>query len=652
MAGKKNKADNKSRSQGKKLPEKATKDYSVWLIGISLLLTFIVYLPALSAGFVNWDDPDYVINNLFIRSLSNIHEILTKPVQGNYHPLTMLSLAMNYSQSGLRAGSYHVINLLFHLLNTFLVYILVSRLSGKNNIIAFTASLLFGIHPMHVESVAWIAERKDVLYAFFFLLGLIAYLKYVDDKKIIAFFFTVVLFLLSLASKPAAVIFPLALFTIDFFRRRKFSMKLILEKIPFLLFAAVLGYMTLHAQKTVGATDEIQSFPLLSRILFFFYGFMMYVFRLFIPVELGAFHPFPPVNESLPVIYFLSPLFFIGVLILCIKTYKKHPVITFGFAFYLVSLLLVLQFFVVGSAIISERYTYIPYIGLFIILGWFLDQKFRKQPSSAYAIIIVTGLVLTFVANIQAGTWKNSMTLWQQVITHNKTSALAYENLARYYREDLKDYDKALENFNEALKYERYRAIVYKSIGKTYFDKANGAQNPQQSQQFKLLAIQNFDQAIIQDSLNNHPDKKTTGEIYINRGSAKASAGQMEGALNDFNTGLAWDPYNQNGYMSRALYYLVTGNIEMAIKDDSRYLELNPYDADIYCERGVNRRNMGQFQPSLDDLNNAIRLKNTIPNFFLERARTYKAMGNQAAAKADAQQASSMGMTPEPELLR
>ena len=652
MQVKKNAAKSKSKKNIEKKGASENKKYSVVLPGFILLLTLLAYLPVLNAGFVNWDDPDYVLNNSFIRSFSGINDILTKPIQGNYHPLTMLSLALNYSVSGLNAGSYHVVNLVIHLLNTLLVFKLASRLSNQNNFIAFTTALLFGIHPMHVESVAWIAERKDVLYAFFFLLGLISYLKYIDAKSKSAYLFSIFWFLLSLASKPAAVIFPIALFTFDFFRKRTFSFKLIIEKIPFLVFALVLGYFTLQGQKAAGATDTIESFSLDSRILFAFYGFLMYVIRFIAPLELGAFHPFPPVNESLPLIYFLSPLFFIAVMIVCLKTYKKYPVVVFGFSFYLINLLLVLQFLIVGSAIIAERYTYIPYIGLFFLFGWLLERKFRNKLSVGYGVMIGIGIIFAFISNVQAGTWKNSLTLWKQVLKHNSSSALAYENLARHYREDLKDYNKALENFNEALKHERYKAIVYKSIGKTYFDIGNNTQNADERRRSHQLAVENFNQALFHDSVNNHPDKKVTGEIYINRGSVLASSGLLEEALRDFNTGLQWDSLNRTGYLNRGLYYLTKGDYAKAIEEDSRYLKLNPFDADIYSERGVSKRYMRRYEESLVDLNKAISLKNTVPLFFLERARTFRALGNHAAAKEDARRAQAMGIAVEPELLQ
>ena len=644
-------ADNRSKKKaGKKTP--SVNDFSIWLICISLVLTVAAYLPALKAGFVNWDDPDYVLNNPYLRSFSNIRELLTLPVHGNYHPLTMLSLAWNFGFSGVQAASYHWFNLIVHLLNTFLVFKLAFRLSEGNKITAFASSLLFGIHPMHVESVAWISERKDVLYGFFFLLGLISYLKYADTKIRGAYFFSLGWFILSLASKPSAVIFPLVLFTFDFFRQRKFSWKLVVEKIPFLLFACLLGYLTLQGQKTAGATDAVQSYALGHRVLFFFYGFLMYFIKLVVPFELGAFHPFPAVNTSLPLIYFLSPLFFLAVITGCILTHKKYPVISFSFGFYLVNLLLVLQFFVVGSAVISERYTYIPYIGLFFLVGWLLSEKYKSKPLNGYAIVVMIGLVFCYVANVQARTWKNSLTLWQQVLKYNSTSSLAYENLARYYREDLKDYDAALKNFSEAMNYEPNKAGVYKGLGKTYFDKGGSEPDQEKRKQLIFLALENFNKGIKIDSVNNHPDKKITGEIYINRGSSLATIGMLEEALKDFNAGLEYDPLNQNGYYCRSLYYIITGNNVKAIEDHNRYLKLNPYNAEIFRERGVCKRNLKHYKESLDDLNKAMSLNSSDPVSILERARVFEAMGNHAAAKEDAQSAQRMGLNVEAELLR
>src|SRR5580765_4347601 len=154
-----------------------------WILPFILGVTFIAFIPALKAGFVNLDDGDYVTNNPLLKNISDLKSLLTTPVQGNYHPLTMLSLSLNYLISGENAWSYHLFNIIFHIINCFLVFRLAMLLSKNNTVIAFTTAMLFGIHPMHVESVAWVSERKDVLYSLFFLAGLICYTRYSDTNS-------------------------------------------------------------------------------------------------------------------------------------------------------------------------------------------------------------------------------------------------------------------------------------------------------------------------------------------------------------------------------------------------------------------------------------------------------------------------------------
>ncbi len=181
------------------------------------------------------------------------------------------------------------------------------------------------------------------------------------------------LWCLSLLSKPAAVIFPVSLFCIDVFRNRKFSFKLITEKIPFLIPAIIMGLLTMGAQKTVGATGE-EYFGLAKNILFGFYGILMYFVKMILPFKLSAFYPFPPLNESLSPIYYIAPCFTLLLVAITYFTWKKYKFVAFGIGFYIVNLLLVLQIFSVGSAVIAERYTYVPYIGIFFIAGYLLDR--------------------------------------------------------------------------------------------------------------------------------------------------------------------------------------------------------------------------------------------------------------------------------------
>ena len=397
-----------------------------WIIPFILLVTFLAYIPVLKAGFVNWDDGDYVTENLLIRSFANIKLLFTTPVQGNYHPLTMISLAFNYAISGSQAWSYHLLNLLLHLVNCILVFRLALLLSNRNIIIAFTASILFGIHPMHLESVAWVSERKDVLYGLFFLAGLISYTKFADAGLKKHYWLTLVFFILSLLSKPAAIIFPLVLFCIDLLRKRKFNLRSVSEKVPFFILSVLLGVLTLSAQKTAGAAG-VEAFSMGTKILFGFYGLMMYFINMILPLNLSPFYPLPALNEKLSMAFYLAPLFFATLTVLFIYSLKKIRPLAFSILFYVVNLLLVLQVFTVGSAIIAERYTYIPYIGLFYAAGWMIDRYAKSNLSKSYIIILPVTLLFSIATFRQASIWQDGVSLWEHAIKTNPSSR-AYTN--------------------------------------------------------------------------------------------------------------------------------------------------------------------------------------------------------------------------------
>lgn len=273
-------------------------------------LTAVAFLPVLKGEFLNWDDNQYVYENAMIRSFANLKQLITEPLQGNYHPLTMLSLAFNYAVSEYNPWSYHLLNFVLHLLNTFLVYRLALKLSKQNYLIAFVTSLIFGVHPMHVESVAWVAERKDVLYSFFFLLGLNSYVKHLETKLKSDYLFSILWLALSLISKPAAVVFPLAMLTIDLFFKRKLSVALIIEKIPHFVLALIMGLLTFHAQTTIGATETIAHFSLQNRFFFGCYSFMMYFLKFILPINQTPFYPYPSTTGALPIAYYLALIFF------------------------------------------------------------------------------------------------------------------------------------------------------------------------------------------------------------------------------------------------------------------------------------------------------------------------------------------------------
>lgn len=386
----------------------------LWLLPI-LAVTFTVYIPSLHNGFTNWDDDAYVTGDSLLAH-PEIGAILTTPVRGNFHPLTIASLALNHRLSGVAPAPYHWLNLLLHLANTSLVFVFVRKLSGGRFWTSVLTSLFFGIHPMHVESVAWISERKDVLYAFFYLSGLIVYVRYLDTRRRPWLLAAFVAFVLSAASKPAAIVFPVTLLLLDWYRNRPFRAAVLLEKAPFVIVSAIAGYLTWIAQESTGALNVQPS--ILHKALVVSYGLVLYLVKLFIPVHLSALHPYPKV---LGAEYGAALLVVLGFIPLLVSVCRRSRVACFGIAFFLVNVVLVIQIVTVGEAVMAERYTYLSYVGLLIALAWPLDERAdRPGPRLAKGALAACFVVMLPVCLAQTWTrtqvWKDSETLWTDAI--------------------------------------------------------------------------------------------------------------------------------------------------------------------------------------------------------------------------------------------
>jgi len=313
------------------------------IAGIILLITCFCYIPSLRNEFLKyWDDQAYVTNNDLIKDLSanSIKRIFKEDagLYANYHPLTTLSLALNYHE-GVTSFPFHLTNLFLHLLNTFLVFVFIYLLSGKKALVAALTALWFGIHPMHVESVAWISERKDLLYTLFYLFSLICYWQYVKKDLALKFYFLAfTLFAFSVLSKAMAVSLPIVLLFLDYWMGRKFSLRLLLEKLPFVALSIVLGLYAVSIQTEGGATQSI-SFPFINKVLHAGFGFTMYIVKLFVPTGLSAFYPYPYplvnsgwVIASIPSVLYLTS--FVSVIIIAFAFYLHVKKNLFGGLFF------------------------------------------------------------------------------------------------------------------------------------------------------------------------------------------------------------------------------------------------------------------------------------------------------------------------------
>lgn len=613
----------------------------IWLCGI-LALTFAVYIPSLDNDFTNWDDAVYVTNNLALAH-PNLHDILFRPFEGNYHPLTMLSLAWNYQISQLHPASYHWLNLLLHLANTALTFLFLRTLAG-GLWAPVVASLFFGIHPMHVESVAWVAERKDVLFVFFYLAGLVAYLRYLDARRWTWFAATLIAFLLSVASKPAAVTFPIVLMGIDWYRRRPLNAPVLAEKAPYLAIALIAGWLTLHAQKAVGAVTDAPVFPLLSRVCFAAYGAVMYALKAVAPVGLSAIYPYP---RHLGTEFIVALVALVVLLPAALFLFRRDRAVLFGLMFFFVNIALVLQFVTVGHALMADRYTYLPYVGLFFALSHWMDGLPTPWASvSTVKTLVAYGLLLLVpVCLIQTwkrcNVWQNSESLWTDTIQKYPHRIYdAYFLRGTYYHHTLGKPAEALMDYDDALKLNPRSAFAWANKGTLLFD----------------LDRPDSAYVYLDHALALKPD--LAGALN-NRGAIKGQRGDLPGAVADFTRAIAAASWFRDSYENRAVAYYMLHDYEKAITDTRRALELDPSNP----ENHVLLDAIGQYYQALHRYREAVAQHEQairtapygdprIPGYYLNRSFAWWGLGNRDAARSDAQEAEQLGATLSEAYLR
>jgi len=541
--------------------------YTYLILFISCLL---VYFNSFNNELIyNWDDAGYILKNPYIDSLSwqNIKDIFSNFYFSNYQPLTLIVYAVIFKFVGTKVFLYHFVQFIFHVLNTFLVYKFISLLQEKKWI-SIGVALLFAVHPMHVESVAWISEMKDVLYTFFFLLALITYHFYVykPDKKTKWYLWTIFLFILSLLSKPSAVIFSVVLLAMDLYYERLWRWKTWIEKLPFFLLSLAFGIITILAQEE--AIQELG--PVLKgyeRALIVIYSYMLYLWKFFLPINLSAAYPYPIKDGGvLPTEYFIIPIAFIA---LCIIAYllRKNKKFIWGILFFTINLLMVIQIIPVGGMIASERYTYIPYIGLsFSALT--LMEKYIKNIKLNYIILGIVVLIFTFLAHQRTYYWRNGDVLFSDVLEKYPRYAYGYNNRGFLY-------------------WDHYAIDVYKD-------------NPQMKEKYVEKALQDFTKAISLDY--------TYAEPFLNRGILYYNTGRPEQALADFNRFLELKPDNPDGLLNRANTLSTLGKFNEAIPDYNKYLTIKNDDPKAYMWRGVAYFNIQNYDSAIIDFNKSIEI--------------------------------------------
>lgn len=594
-----------------------------------LFATAVMFGRTAGYDFVNWDDDFNIAKNPNLRYLdwANIKGIFSSHVIGNYNPLTIFTFALEKHFFGLDPTVFHINNVLLHLLCVFLVFRLCRQL-GLPLWGATIAAALFGLHPMRIESVAWITERKDVLYSVFYLAALGQYVSWLKHKRKSRrhVLWITIFFVFSLFSKIQAVALPLSMLCIDFLLRRPLRWRLLLEKWHYFALSLAFGLIGVVFLSEQGSLDSSQHFTLFERIFVGIYSFVLYLIKFVVPFRVSPLYPYP---GSLHWYMYASVVPFMAILWFFWYAFRrrgKWRPIVFGLAFFTFNVMFVLQVVGAGQGFIADRFTYIPYLGLMFAAGYYLERALRKATqwrSAVLAAIIIWGLGLCVQTWRHVPIWENSGTLWTHVLKHYKKTALPFRNRAQFYREQ-GEFNKALQDYNRSIALKADPDVI-NSRARLYF-----------TQQKWQQALQDYDRAIELDP--------TVGEYWINRGAAYAMMGNMPDALSNMNEGLRLDPDFLNGYSNRSLVYQRLGQYEKAHQDILTYLNMNPYSADMWYESARLYRRKNDERSALEALNRAISLDSGKGVFYFERSKTHLTLGNKAQAQRDLARAESMGV--------
>jgi tetratricopeptide (TPR) repeat protein len=599
----------------------------ILIVSAILLLTIAIYSNSISNGFVNWDDGENVYDNISIRELSvgNIKVYFTKALIAMYTPFVYISYAIDYKIGGLDPRIYHATNLLLHLLNITLLFFVVRLLTQRIEIAAIVA-LLFAIHPLNTGAVAPVSTRSTLLYSFFSLAAFLFYIRYLKSNFGLKYLvLTLVLFLMALLSKSAAVVLPLVLLLTDYYYKRKFDTRAIAEKIPFFVLSLIFGILTLVFRKDAGRMGSQYVFSVFDKIFLVAYSIVFYMFKVLIPIKLSAYYPYPvKIDGLLPLWFYLTPLVIAAFIFLIYKLQNYRRELIFGSLFFLINIILVLKIVPMGDEIVCDRYAYLPYIGFFLIIGWaycwIADRFYSSSGWIKYFVIIAAVLPIMAFSAIsyeRSKVWKDSLTLYNDVLEKYPVD-IAYVNRG-VLKGEQKDYSGAIDDYNKAIELNPGDAKAYnlRGIEKNWQKDHSGA-------------IDDFSKAI---ELNPGDAK-----AYDSRGTAKMGGGKdYAGAMADFNKAIELNPGYDFAYQNRGAAKFYFGkDYAGAIVDYNKAIELNSGNALAYSNRGDAKFKWGKdYAGAMEDYNKAIELNPSYLPSFLNRALLKMEQKNYEGASDD-----------------
>ncbi len=550
---------------------------------VALLATIIAYGNTLNFPHISWDDPEMVFRNRDVISF-NIGALFSSHYVGNFIPLTMLTHAIDWLLFGKSDMGHHLVNLLLHLTNGYLVYTLTLRLFKEKNIASISV-IIFLLHPLQSESVNWISELKNLGYALVYLLGLLSYLKFTESNNSKFLLHTGLFFIASCLFKPSAVVFPLSLICLDLFVYKKFDPKQLTNKLPFFIISLIFGLVNLKTQAADQFINYAHDFPVYERITNA--GFALYkYFNLFIvPYDLSVIYPFPEKK----IVFTITGIAFLLLIIVALYVlFKKSKTdVVAIILFILCNLILVLQFVPFGEVLYADRYMYVAIIG-FAWLVAFVIQKIPLQKMIIPLILVVALGSLSFIRNTK---WKNSITLYEDILKKYPDNFLALNSLGVENMMRNND-DRALMYFNKATSVAPYNYKGFYNKGLWYL-KNN---NPKK-------AIEEFNTVIV---MYNYP------KAYVARASAYYALMDHAKARKDASNALLVDKNNSKAYFILGNCANDQDDLPAAVGFYKQAINLNKFEPDYYFKRAIALGKQQNFKECIEDLNSCLTLD---PNY-------------------------------------
>ena len=545
-------------------------------------VTWAVFGQTLAHDFVNFDDHVYVYDNpVVVRGLSTegIIGAFTHTHARNWHPLTTISHILDCQLYGLNAGGHHLTNVILHTISLLLLFLVLKQMTGAVWQSAFVA-VLFAIHPLHVESVAWIAERKDVLSAVFFMLTLAAYARYARAPSAARYLLVALLFAFGLMSKPMLVTLPFVLLLLDYWPLGRIGgqksevgsrlRRLITEKLPLFALSALSCIATLLTQRQ--GPNAIDQLPFLWRLNNSFVSYITYIWQMLWPTRLAVFYPHP--NDRLPLLEVTAAIaFLVGIGLLVIYLRRTKPYLVTGWFWYLGMLVPVIGLVQVGEQAHADRYTYLPQIGLYIMIAWTIgDLLLESTPRVHRTLVGVVAAIAIVSLGVralgQASYWKNSETLWNHTLAVTGENDVAHNNLGFLFlrRGEL---DKAISEFQTALDIRSRNTQTHYSLGAALIQSNLGN---------VLARKQLWDDAVdhLQEAVRLRPDY---ADAYFNLGSVLFQQGRIDQAIAQWQKALAIRPRDAEAHRSLASALRKQGNVKEAIAEYEQALNIVPEDS-------------------------------------------------------------------------